>query len=158
MDYRQAVQAGYDGFAKGDPGPLLGLMGPKVEWTEAEGFPYAGTYVGADAIVNGVFVKLATEWDGYLVTPDSIVVDGDRAISIGTYSGTYKATGRSFVPGSLTSSTSQATSSFGSSRSSTVSRCRRRSPPSSGRPRWAAVRGAVDRNLPCSHGQQEAAH
>jgi uncharacterized protein len=96
MDYRKAVQDGYDGFSKGDPGPLFGLMDPKIEWTEAEGFPYAGTYVGPDAIANGVFAKLGSEWDGFSVSPDFIVVDADQAVSIGTYRGTYKATGKSF--------------------------------------------------------------
>jgi len=96
VDHRQAVQAGYDGFARGDPGPLFGLMDPKVDWHLAEGYPYGGTYVGPDAIANGVFAKLGSEWDGYMMTPDFIVVEGDRAISIGTSSGTYKATGKSF--------------------------------------------------------------
>ena len=31
-----------------------------------------------------------------MMTPDFIVVDGDRAISIGTSSGTYKSTGKGF--------------------------------------------------------------
>lgn len=96
MDYRQALQAGYDGFSKGDPGPLFGLMDPKIEWTEAAGFPYAGTYLGPDAIASGVFGRLGADWDGFTVVPDFILVDGDQAISVGTYSGTYKATGSSF--------------------------------------------------------------
>ena len=82
VDHRQAVQAGYDGFASGDPGPLFSLMDPNIDWHLAEGYPYGGTYVGLDTIANGVFAKLGSEWDGYIMTPDFIVVDGDRAISI----------------------------------------------------------------------------
>ena len=78
MDYRQAVRAAYDGLSTGDPGPLFGLMDPKIEWTEAAGYPYAGTYVGPDAIAGGVFARLGSEWDGYVVAPDFIVADGDR--------------------------------------------------------------------------------
>jgi hypothetical protein len=39
-------------------------MDPKVDWHLAEGYPYGGTYVGPDAIANGVFAKLGSEWDG----------------------------------------------------------------------------------------------
>jgi hypothetical protein len=42
VNYANAIQAAYDGFAKGDPGPLFGLFDTKTECTEAEGFPYAG--------------------------------------------------------------------------------------------------------------------
>jgi hypothetical protein len=27
-----------------------GALDPAIEWTEAEGFPYGGTYVGRDAV------------------------------------------------------------------------------------------------------------
>jgi hypothetical protein len=38
---------------------------PDAEWTEAEGFPYAGTFVGPDAIIAGVFQRMGTERIGY---------------------------------------------------------------------------------------------
>ena len=44
---------------------MLGALAPDIRWTEAEGFPYGGTYVGPDAILQGVFMRLGTEWDGY---------------------------------------------------------------------------------------------
>lgn len=96
MDYRTAIEAAYDGFAQGDPGPLFGLFDAKTEWTEAAGVPYAGTYIGPDDIGQNVFGRLQTEWDEFIVAPDSIVVQGDRAVSIGTFSGMYKATGKPF--------------------------------------------------------------
>jgi hypothetical protein len=86
----------YASFAKGDVPAVLGALDQKVEWREADGFPYAGTYNGPDAVLNGVFMPLGTEWDGFTVTPDEIVVSGDRVIAMGYYAGTYKATGKSF--------------------------------------------------------------
>jgi len=96
VDYAQAIQDVYDGVAKGDPDPLARLLDDKVEWTLAAGFPYAGTFVGADAIERNVFDRLAADWDSFDTIPDSIVVQGDRAVVIGTYIGKNKASGRDF--------------------------------------------------------------
>lgn len=40
-------------------------LSDNVSWTEAAGFPYAGTYVGPDEVVKNVHERLGTEWDGY---------------------------------------------------------------------------------------------
>ena len=90
------LKSGYDFFAKGDIPAVLDLFDPKIEWTEAAGFPYAGTYVGHEAVVDNVFMKLGTEWDGYTVAPREFIDGGDRIVVLGKYSGTYKATGKSF--------------------------------------------------------------
>ncbi len=86
----------YASFAKGDVPAVLGALDPKVEWREADGFPYAGTYKGPDAVLQGVFMPLGTDWDGFTVIPDEIVASGDRVIAMGHYAGKYKATGKSF--------------------------------------------------------------
>ena len=39
---------------------------------------------------------LAGEWDGFSVTAYEFIAEGDRVVSLGTYSGTFKKTGRSF--------------------------------------------------------------
>ena len=62
---------------------------------EAEGFPYAGSYTGPEAIVQGVFHRLATEWTGYRAEAKTYVTEGDQVVAFGTYHGTYKATGKS---------------------------------------------------------------
>jgi ketosteroid isomerase-like protein len=63
-------------------------------WTEAAGFPYAGTYTGFDAIVENVFKRLATEWDNFQFKVENYVAQGDKVFAYGNYSGVYKATGR----------------------------------------------------------------
>jgi hypothetical protein len=67
---------------------LLALLDEKVDWTEAEGFFTRGTYVGPDAVVEGVFVPLATEIDGFSAVPDEILGCGeDTVVGLGWCSG-----------------------------------------------------------------------
>jgi uncharacterized protein len=89
------VRATYEGSSEENGRKLLAALAPDAEWTEAEGFPYAGTYIGPDAIVEGVFKRLGTEWIGYRADVHTFLEDGDRVAAFGIYSGTYKATGNS---------------------------------------------------------------
>ena len=69
-------------------------MDEKIEWHEAEGFPYGGTYHGPNAVLNNVFMKLATEWEDFQVLPDEYIDGGDTIVVLGHYSGAYKETGK----------------------------------------------------------------
>ena len=86
----------YAAFAKGDVPTVLGGLAPNVCWTEAEGGPYGGTYVGPQAVLEGVFMKLGGEWDGFSAIPHEFFCDGNTVVSLGEYSATFKATGKSF--------------------------------------------------------------
>lgn len=88
------IRATYEGSSEDNGRALLAALAPDAEWTEAEGFPYAGTYVGPDAILAGVFRRLASEWIGYRADVTTYLEDGDRVAAFGVYSGTYKATGK----------------------------------------------------------------
>jgi ketosteroid isomerase-like protein len=96
MKNLELVRGAYDAFARGDVPAVLGILSPDVEWTEAEGFPYGGTYNGPAAVLEGVFTRLGTEWDGFAAVPGEFVDGGDVIVALGSYSGTYKATGKSF--------------------------------------------------------------
>src|SRR5688500_4153123 len=85
----------YEKFAEGDVPTVLAAFDENIEWVEAEGTPYGGTYRSGDEIVGNVFMKLATEWTGYTVTPNEFYDAGDTIIVTGTYSGRYNATGKS---------------------------------------------------------------
>ena len=91
----ELIRATYEGKSEDNGRNLLAALAPDASWTEAEGFPYAGTYVGADAIIAGVFHRLGTEWTGYRAEVHTFLEDGDRVAAFGVYSGTYKATGKS---------------------------------------------------------------
>ncbi len=88
------IRATYEGSSEENGRNLLAALAPDAEWTEAEGFPCAGTYVGPAAIIAGVFQRLGTEWVDYRATVHSFMEDGDRVTAFGVYSGTYKATGK----------------------------------------------------------------
>jgi ketosteroid isomerase-like protein len=92
----EILRKGYGDFAAGNIPSVLAIFDPKIEWTEADGFPYGGTYIGPDAVLKNVFMKLGTEWDGYTVKPVEFIDAGERVVVLGQYSGSYKATGKSF--------------------------------------------------------------
>jgi ketosteroid isomerase-like protein len=96
MSNLNSVQGVYDAFAKGDIPAVLGFLSSDVAWTEAEGFPYGGTYTGPEAVLEGVFVRLGTEWESFAAGPDEFIDGGDTVVVLGKYRGTYKATGKSF--------------------------------------------------------------
>ncbi|WP_234172706.1 nuclear transport factor 2 family protein [Ruegeria pomeroyi] len=70
------------------------LLAPDAKWTEAAGFPYAGTYVGFDDIVTNVFARLASEWTGFRFIPEGYVADDKRVVAFGKYEGTFNETGK----------------------------------------------------------------
>lgn len=96
MNNRELIQALFDAYAARDATAMMGYLDETVEWTEAVGFPYAGTYVGRQAVMDNVWRPMATQWDAWTAVADQIIVEGDRVVAVGTYTGTYKATGKSF--------------------------------------------------------------
>lgn len=91
------VRRFYDALGRGDVAAVLSLLHPEVEWTEAERFPYyGGTWRGPQAVVDNLLVPLSGEWDRFSAEAHEFIAEGDRVVSLGSYSGTYKKTGRSF--------------------------------------------------------------
>ena len=90
------VRGIYDAFAAGDVPAVLGAMSPDIVWNEAENFPLAdrNPYVGPNAILEGVFARLAADWDGFAVGVDELLDAGDAVVALGRYRGTNRATGR----------------------------------------------------------------
>jgi ketosteroid isomerase-like protein len=89
------VKGTYEAFGRGNIPAVLGAMDPKMEWREAEGNPYMPSgepWIGPEAILNNLFVKLGTEWDAFTVHPQTYYEAGDTVVE-GRYTGTYKETG-----------------------------------------------------------------
>lgn len=97
MSNANLVKDLYDAFARGDVPTVLGAFTEDIVWTDAEGFPTGGTYHGANAIVEGVFMPLVTDWDGFSVRPAEFLDAGDVVVALGNYSGTFKQTGKSMT-------------------------------------------------------------
>ena len=90
----EIIRATYEGASEENGRNLLAALAPDATWTEAAGFPYAGTYTGPQAIIANVFHRLANEWIDYRAQVHSYLADGDRVAAFGVYSGTYRETGR----------------------------------------------------------------
>jgi ketosteroid isomerase-like protein len=98
MDNVTLLKSLYDAFGRGEIPTVLGAMSPDIKWYQAESNPYMPSgeaWVGPDAVLNNLFVKLGTEWDGFTVHLGTLYGAGDSVIVEARYSGTYKPTGKS---------------------------------------------------------------
>jgi ketosteroid isomerase-like protein len=88
----------YAAFGRGDIAQVLAAFDERIEWREAEGNPYqmdGSAWIGTEAIVSNLLQKLATEWDGFTVTPATFTATADGVLTQGRYTGTYKPSGQS---------------------------------------------------------------
>jgi uncharacterized protein len=91
------IRATYEGPSEENGKNLLAALAADATWTEAAGFPYAGTYTGAEDIIENVFKRLATEWVDYRAQVHTYLADGDQVAAFGVYSGTYRSTGKAMT-------------------------------------------------------------
>jgi uncharacterized protein len=90
------VRGFYDALGRGDVPGVLGRLHDKLEWTEAKGFPYySGTWHSPQEVLEKLLVPLSQEWDGFSARAHEFIAQGDRVVSLGEYSGKFKATGKS---------------------------------------------------------------
>lgn len=93
----KSLSAIYDAFATGNGRVLQELISDDVIWNEAESFPYAdrNPYIGKKAVFEGVFGRIATEWESFKLTGIRIypMLD-DRVLATGFYEGSHKKTKR----------------------------------------------------------------
>lgn len=64
-----AAKAGYETFASGDMAAWAETQAENVEWQVPQGFPYGGTYIGAQAVLDGVFAPINDLWPDFSVEP-----------------------------------------------------------------------------------------
>jgi ketosteroid isomerase-like protein len=91
------VRRFYDALNRGDLTAVLLLLDARIEWTESERFPYySGTWRGPEAVRDNLFVPLSNDWERFSAKAHEFIAEGNRVVSLGTYSGTFKKTKRSF--------------------------------------------------------------
>lgn len=90
------VKAHYDANDRRDMDGMLADIAPDCRWTEMDGFPCAGTYVGPEEIFKNVFQALGQAFDGYTFKLERLLDAGDDVVAVGDYSGTNKRTGKAF--------------------------------------------------------------
>ncbi|ANP89768.1 nuclear transport factor 2 family protein [Rhizobium leguminosarum] len=92
----EIVKAHYDANARRDMDGMLADIAADCRWTEMDGFPCAGTYVGPQEVFKNVFFVLGEAFDGYTFALERLLDAGSDVIGIGDYAGTYRQTGKSF--------------------------------------------------------------
>lgn len=98
MTNLEIVKSTYEGKTSEENGKnLANYVADDISWTEAKGFPYAGTYIGLDNVTKNVFSRLGSEWIDYKFTPEDYVASDDKVVAYGTYTGIYKITGKAFT-------------------------------------------------------------
>jgi len=92
----ELIRSLYAAFAAGDVPGVLSKFDPRIVWNEAEGYPLAdrNPYQGPDAVVGGVFARLADHWDGFRVEVGEIVGGPEVVTMLGRYRGRARRSGR----------------------------------------------------------------
>ena len=93
MNNKEIIQDLYQSFAVGDIEAVTAAFADDIEWTEADGFPLGGVYVGPQSVVQNVFMRLGEFSDNWGVRVDRYIADGDTVVADGKYTWNHKETG-----------------------------------------------------------------
>ncbi len=98
MTNLEIIKSTYEGKTSEENGRnLIKYAADNIHWIEAKGFPYAGTYIGLESVTKNVFSRLGSEWIDYKFTPEDYLASDDKVVAYGTYTGTYKLSGKAFA-------------------------------------------------------------
>ena len=93
----QVIDKLYNAFATGDMPTVLGCMHPNIEWNEAEGNSMAdgNPYIGPDAVLNGVFVRIMEKHEYFNVTDIQLHnMSDNKVLATLRYDAKVKASGK----------------------------------------------------------------
>ena len=93
MTNKAIIQGLYQSFASGNIEAVTASFADDIEWTEADGFPLAGTYIGPQSVVENVFMRLSEFSDNWGVAVNRYIADGDTVVADGKYTWNKKETG-----------------------------------------------------------------
>ncbi|KTC34822.1 ketosteroid isomerase [Pseudomonas sp. ABAC61] len=95
MDNLALIKSTYEGAnSQENARNTAAALAPDARWTEAAGFPYAGTYVGFEQVLEHVFKRLGSEWQDFTFKVENYVAQGDKVFAYGNYQGIYNASGK----------------------------------------------------------------
>ncbi len=100
MTNKEVIEALYAAFAAGDIPAVTGLMAEDIEWNEAEGNKLAdrSPYISPQAVVDGVFQRLADDFEQFEVDINTIISEGDLVVTEGRCHATARDTGVKINP------------------------------------------------------------
>jgi uncharacterized protein len=99
MSYLENLKQGYKDFAEGNIEAVIAPWHPDIVWVASTGFPYIlgdGIFVGAQAIIKGVFAKVPEYIDEFIIEISDFVDGGDKIVMVGYYTGIWNPTGKRF--------------------------------------------------------------
>lgn len=71
------AKAGYDAFATGDMEAWATTQAPDAKWEMPKGFPYGGSYVGPQQVIEEVFMPIGELWPDFKVEPVAFHASGN---------------------------------------------------------------------------------
>lgn len=88
----------YAAFDRNDGASILALLSPELNWNEAENFTLSdrNPYQTPEAVADGVFGRLSTMLNNYVVKIPELFDAGDTIIAVGRMQGTVVKTGKYF--------------------------------------------------------------
>ena len=89
----------YNAFVTGDMPAVLGSMHPDIEWNEAEGNALAdgNPYIGSDAILNGVFMRLGANHEYFNLKDIQLhSMSDNKVLATLRYDAKVNATGKAY--------------------------------------------------------------
>lgn len=90
------LRGAYEAFGRGDVPAVLAVMHPDITWNEAENVTYddGAPFIGTDQVLQKLFMRLGSEWEGFRVDVEEILDCGSRVVVLARYRAVYKATGK----------------------------------------------------------------
>ncbi|KAI8711008.1 hypothetical protein NCS52_01514200 [Fusarium sp. LHS14.1] len=91
---RNTIQRLYDAFARGDGAAALAEMHETLDWREADNFMYSdrNPYESPRQVAEGVFGRLASDWEDYEATPLELLEADEVVVALGRSKGIHTGT------------------------------------------------------------------
>jgi len=92
------VKKFYDSFVQGDIEAVVATLSDNLDWRESENFLLGdrNPYLSPAAVVEGVFNRIAREFQDYQAGPTELIDAGDVVVAVGRSKGIMASTGKPF--------------------------------------------------------------
>lgn len=88
----------YDSFVRGDIDAVVATLSDDLDWRESENFLLGdrNPYLSPAAVVEGVFGRIAKEFQDYQAGPTELIDGGKVVVAVGRSKGIMASTGKPF--------------------------------------------------------------